>query len=103
VATFSSAADHGGDTGFVAGFVGFTGLGGLAMKDLPLPPADKLWTLLRVRPEQELKDKGFAVLAGPFKECEAGMLRSVVLDADRQERHLGYSESEQGEVYVWQK
>jgi len=73
------------------------------MKDMPIPPAGKLWTRLIVQPEQELKNNGFMVLAGPFKQGEAEMLRSVVLDADRHERHLGYSESEQGEVYVWQK
>lgn len=73
------------------------------MKNLPLPPADKFWTRLIVRSEQELKNNGYAVLAGPFKQGEAEMLRAVVLDADRQERHLGYSESDQEEVYVWQK
>lgn len=73
------------------------------MKDLLLPPAGKLWTCLIVRPERELKDAGFMVLAGPFKQDEAEMLRAVVLDADRHGRHLGYSESEQGEVYIWQK
>ena len=108
----ASAVHHSGDTGGAADPLGMVCLGDVGsfatggrgqVKDLPLPPADKFWTRLIVRSEQELKDNGFGLLAGPFKLGEAEMLRAVVLDADRQERHLGYSESEQGEVYVWQK
>lgn len=58
---------------------------------------------LRVSEEKELKAKGFTVLAGPFAEREAEMLRSVVVDADRRGRYLGYSENKAGEVYVWQR
>ena len=72
-------------------------------KELPLPSADKLWTHLRITEDKDLKAKGFTILAGPYAEREAELLRTVVLDADRSGRHLGYSENKQGEVFVWQR
>jgi hypothetical protein len=71
--------------------------------DLPLPPAERMWEHLRVSPEKELRAGGFRRMAGPYVAAEAEMLRGVVVDADRAGRHLGYSENERGEVYVWQR
>ena len=72
-------------------------------KELPLPSADKLWTHLRVQDPKELRRQGYMMLAGPYAEREAELLRSVVMDADRSGRYLGYSENAERQIHVWQR